>query len=234
MSDKKMNMSFRVLVIVTTPKLSEMATKYFEKVKLPIHYKMNAIGTAPSDILDILGIGSPEKCVIICMAAKTITDVLLRELYAELMFGVPGNGIAFTIPLNAANNKLIKIMNGLPDENLKSDGKEELLMSDIKRVMIAAVINPGFSEEVMKAAKNAGARGGTIIHCRGISDEESINQWGLGLQEEKEIVMIVAESEIKVAIMEAISEQCGANTDANGFVTAMPIDTVIGLRSNDN
>lgn len=232
MSEKNQIASYRLLMIVTTPKLSEMASKYFEKKRLPIHYKANAVGTAPSDILDILGIGTPEKCIIFCMLPKTIADVILRELYIELMFGVPGNGIAFTIPLNAANNKLLKIMNSLDNDIFKSDGKEELIMSEIKRVMIAAVINPGFSDAVMKAAKSAGARGGTVIHGRGVSDEESINQWGLGLQEEKEIVMIVAESENKVAIMEAISEQCGANTDANGFVTSMPIDTVIGLRNN--
>ncbi len=233
MSEKRQNMSFRLLVMITTPKLSELATKYFERIKLPIHYKINATGTAPSDILDILGIGSPDKCIIFSMTSKSHADVLLRELYAELMFGVPGNGIAFTIPLNAANNKLVKIMNGLSDTTIKSDGKEELIMSDITRVMITAVINPGFSDEVMKAAKSAGARGGTIIHGRGVSDEESINQWGLGLQEEKEIVMIVAESDKKVAIMEAISEKCGANTEANGFVTAMPLDTVIGLRADN-
>lgn len=232
MSEKNQNTSFRILVVITTPKLSELATKYFERIKFPIHYKINAVGTAPSDILDILGIGSPDKCIILSMASKSNANVLLRELYAELMFGVPGNGIAFTIPLNAANNKLVKIMNGVSDANLKSDGKEELIMSDIKRVMIAAVINPGFSDEVMKAAKSAGARGGTIIHGRGVSDEESINQWGLGLQEEKEIVLIVAESDKKVAIMEAISEKCGVNTEANGFVTAVPLDTVIGLRSD--
>ncbi len=233
MSEKKQSISFRLLVIVTTPKLSQMATKYFERKKIPNHYKVNAVGTAPSDILDILGIGTPDKCVIICMVTKPIADILLRELYVELMFGVPGNGIAFTIPLNAANNKLVKIMNGVSDEALKSDGKEELIMSDIKRVMISAVINPGFSDEVMKAAKNAGARGGTVIHGRGVSDEEPINQWGIGLQEEKEIVMIVAEAENKIAIMEAISEKCGANTEANGFVAAMPIDTVIGLRTDN-
>lgn len=233
MSENKQNMSFRLLVMITTPKLSEMATKYFERKKLPIHYKINAIGTAPSDILDILGIGSPEKCIILSLIPKPVSDVLLRELYVELMFGVPGNGIAFTVPLNAANQKLVKIMNGISDIDLKSDGKEELIMSDIKRVMIAAVINPGFSDTVMQAAKTAGARDGTIIHGRGVSDEESINQWGLGLQEEKEIVMIVAEADKKVAIMEAISEKCGINTEANGFVTAMPIDTVIGLRGDN-
>ena len=234
MSENNHPAAYRMLIIVTTPKISEMATKYFERKKLPIHYIVNAVGTAPSDIMDILGIGSPDKCIIVCMLPKTVSDVLLRELYVELMFGVPGNGIAFTVPLNAANNKLMKIMNSISEDNFNSCGKEELIMSEIKRIMITAVINPGFSDAVMKAAKSAGAKGGTIIHARGVSDEESINQWGLGLQEEKEIVMIVAESQNKLAIMEAISNQCGINTEANGFVTSMPIDTVIGLRTGDN
>ena len=233
MNAKNQNMSFRLLIIVTTPKISEIATKYFERKKLPIHYKINAVGTAPSDILDILGIGTPDKCIIMCMLPKRESDIILKELYIELMFGVPGNGIAFTIPLNAANNKLMKIMNEVSSQNFTSDGKEELIMSDIKRVMIAAVINPGFSDEVMKAAKSAGAKGGTVIHGRGVSNEESINQWGLGFQEEKEIVMIVADSDNKIQIMEAISNQCGSNTPANGFITSMPIDTVIGLRSDN-
>lgn len=224
--------SFRALVLVTTPKLSELATKYFERKKIPIHYKLNAIGTAPSEILDILGIGTPDKCIIICFAQKNVADIILRELYIELMFGVPGNGIAFTLPLGAANNKLMKIMNSISGVNFKSDGKEELIMSDIKRVMIAAVTNPGFSGEVMDAAKSAGARGGTVIHGRGVTDDEAVNQWGLGLQEEKEIVMIVADTESKLSIMQAISEKFGSNTDANGFVISLPIDTVIGLGNN--
>ncbi|MBR5308708.1 MAG: hypothetical protein IKU43_08045 [Clostridia bacterium] len=232
MSENNTIMSFRVLILVTTPKLSELATEYFKRKDLPIHYKLNAVGTAPSDILDILGIGTSEKSVILCMVRKDIADVILRELYVELMFGVPGNGIAFTLPLGAANKKLMNMMNGMSDDNFKSDGKEELIMSEIKRVMIAAVINPGFSEEVMKAAKGAGARGGTVIHGRGVTDDEAVNLWGLGLQEEKEIVMIVTETENKLAIMNAISESCGVNTDAQGFVVSLPIDTVIGIRNN--
>lgn len=232
MSENNTIMSFRVLILVTTPKLSELATEYFKRKDLPIHYKLNAVGTAPSDILDILGIGTSEKSVILCMVRKDIADVILRELYVELMFGVPGNGIAFTLPLGAANKKLMNMMNGMSDDNFKSDGKEELIMSEIKRVMIAAVINPGFSEEVMKAAKGAGARGGTVIHGRGVTDDEAVNLWGLGLQEEKEIVMIVTETENKLAIMNAISEACGVNTDAQGFVVSLPIDTVIGIRNN--
>lgn len=229
MSENNTNMSFRVLVIITTPKLSELASEFFARKKLPIHYKATAMGTAPSDILDILGLGTPEKSVIICLLRKNIADILLREIYVELMFGVPGNGIAFTLPIGAANNKLIKIMNEMPCENFKSYGKDELIMSEIKRVMIAAIINPGFSEEVMKAAKSAGAKGGTVIHGRGVTDEESINLWGLDFQEEKEIVMIITEDENKLAIMQAICEKCGSNSEAKGFVVSLPTDTVIGL-----
>ena len=56
MNESAKTLTFRIMVIVTTPKLSELASKYFEKRNIPIHYKINATGTAPSDILDILTI----------------------------------------------------------------------------------------------------------------------------------------------------------------------------------
>ncbi|MBR3996180.1 MAG: hypothetical protein IKI97_13010 [Clostridia bacterium] len=229
----KNDLAYRILLTITTPKLYDTAAKYFEKKKIPIHYKVNAVGTAPSNILDILGIGTSDKRIIICMLPKNIADIVIKDLYIDLMFAIPGNGIAFTMPLGASNNKLLKLMNAIPADNFISDGKEELIMSETKRVMIAAVVNPGFSEEVMNSAKSAGARGGTIIHGRGIAAPDAISLWGLGVQEEREIIIIVAESSNKLDIMNAISEKFGANTDANGYILSLPIDTIIGIGNSN-
>ena len=52
---------------------------------------------------------------------------------------------------------------------------------------------------------------------------------GAEMAEEKDIVLIVADSETKLAIMQAISEKCGIQTEAKGIVYSLPIDNVIGL-----
>ena len=39
--------------------------------------------------------------------------------------------------------------------------------------MILCIVNTGFSETVMDAAKEEGARGGTVIHARGTANKEA-------------------------------------------------------------
>ena len=81
----------------------------------------------------------------------------------------------------------------------------------------------------MDAARAAGARGGTLMHSRSIGSEEATNVWGLGVHEEKELVLILADHEMKVGIMRAISERCGMHSEAEGLVLSLPIDSVMGI-----
>ena len=91
--------------------------------------------------------------------------------------------------------------------------------------IIVALVNQGYSEEVMAAARPAGAAGGTVLHSRRVGAEEALSQWGFSLQEEKEAVMILA----KLAIMQAICDNCGLQSEAQGIVLSLPVDNVVGL-----
>ena len=95
--------------------------------------------------------------------------------------------------------------------------------------IIVALVNQGYSEEVMAAARPAGAAGGTVLHSRRVGAEEALSQWGFSLQEEKEAVMILAKAESKLAIMQAICDSCGLQSDAQGIVLSLPVDNVVGL-----
>ena len=53
--------------------------------------------------------------------------------------------------------------------------------------------------------------------------------WGMRVQEEREIVAIIAEAEHKVAIMQAISQACGIHSQAHGTVLSLPVDRALGL-----
>ena len=228
MSSNAKQMSFRIFILITTPKLCEKATDILNKAEIPIHYKLFGIGTAPSEILDILGLGSPDKTILISMMPRECASKMLKTIYSELVFGVPGNGIAFTLPLTGASSHMLKLLSSI-DDNDEDNRKDEFIMSEIKRVLIAVIINQGYSEDVMKSAREAGAVGGTVIHARRDGNAESLSIWGFEIQEEKEIVLIVADSETKMPIMRAISEKCGAESEANGMVVSLPIDECIGI-----
>ena len=94
---------------------------------------------------------------------------------------------------------------------------------------IFCIVNSGFSEAVMDAAKKGGARGGTVINARGTAGKEAEKFFGLSVQEEKEIVMILASAECKNAILERLYEEVGLNTAGQGIAFALPVDAVVGL-----
>lgn len=216
-------------MLVTTPKIADKASKIFHENKVPIHYAVNAIGTASNEMMDILGLGSPDRSILISALPKNFADDMLSMLQAKLKFRIPGNGIAFTVAVNGANNHILKMLEHIEGDKNAPERKDDRAMTDIKRVMIAAVVNHGYSEEVMNAARDAGASGGTVVHGRGVGDESAMNFWGLGVQEEKEVILIVADAQSKLAIMQAIGEKCGMHSEAKGMVVSLPIDEVVGL-----
>ncbi|MBQ5389462.1 MAG: transposase [Clostridia bacterium] len=218
----------RVLFLITTPKMATKAAALFDENSVPIHYRMGAMGTASSEVMDILGLGSAEKRMLLCVLQKPMADMMLLKLHKALKIGTVNSGIAYTIPIDAASRLAFRMLEGLGAEEA-TERKETRAVSDKKNAMIAAVVNLGYSEDVMTAARAAGAGGGTVLHSRSVVDDSALPHVGAGLAEEKDIVLIVANSETKLAIMQAISEKCGIRSEAKGIVYSFPIDNVIGL-----
>ena len=100
--------------------------------------------------------------------------------------------------------------------------------------VIFCVVNAGFSEAVMDAAKEFGARGGTVIRARGTANSESEKLFGITIQPEKEIVMILVPSDIKDDILHALYKEVGLKTPGQGIAFSMPVDNVVGLSSNQD
>ena len=94
---------------------------------------------------------------------------------------------------------------------------------------IFCIVNAGYSDLVMDAAKECGARGGTIIHARGTADKEAEKLFHITIQPEKEIVMILVPSSIKDDILHSIYRKAGLDTPGQGIAFSMPVDNVVGI-----
>lgn len=94
--------------------------------------------------------------------------------------------------------------------------------------LLIATINRGYSDQVMEVAKKAGAIGGTVIHARRIGPEEPLKKWGIDVQEEREMLYLLVQKEKKISIMQAISQECGFQTEIQGVVVSVPVDEVSG------
>lgn len=95
--------------------------------------------------------------------------------------------------------------------------------------VIFCIVTAGFSDSVMDAAKEFGARGGTVIHARGTANSEAEKMFGITVQPEKEIVMILVPSDIKNDILHALYKAVGLKTPGQGIAFAMPVTNVVGL-----
>ena len=102
-------------------------------------------------------------------------------------------------------------------------------MNQYKHEVIMCIVNSGFSEAVMDAAREFGARGGTVIRARGTANAEAEKLFNIAIQPEKEIVMILVDSKIKNDILHALYKAVGLKTPGQGIAFSMPVDDVVGL-----
>jgi nitrogen regulatory protein PII len=98
-----------------------------------------------------------------------------------------------------------------------------------KHEAIFCIVNSGFSEAVMDAAKKLGARGGTVINARGTAGKEAETFFHISITPEKEIVMILVPSKIKDSVMHALYKEVGLDTAGQGIAFSVPVDNVVGL-----
>ena len=102
-------------------------------------------------------------------------------------------------------------------------------MASNKFEMILCIVNAGFSETVMDAAKEVGARGGTVIHARGTANQEAEQFFHITIQPDKEMVLILVPVEIKDDVLHAIYRSAGLKSEGQGIAFSLPVDDVVGL-----
>ena len=95
----------------------------------------------------------------------------------------------------------------------KSQGK-----SDYNYGLILIAVNHGHSDAVMETAKKAGATGGTVLRGRLADADRGERFIGIKLEEEREIVAIMAPGSTRGAIIEAVNRDEGLRTDAQAVI----------------
>ena len=230
MSETTKKAAFRMLFLIATPKLVEKAVGICKEENVPVEYIFHAQSTASSEVMDMLGLDGVDKNILMSMAPKGFADEMLKKLRKKLHLGMPNTGIAFTIAMPSGSGHIIQMIEKLePEEKRRLLERNDGDMTDNDYSMIMAIVNQGFSEDVMNAARPMGASGGTVFHSRRVGNEQAMKFWKISVQEEREVVIILAKKEDKLAIMQEIGKKCGMHSQAQGIVMSLPVDNVMGL-----
>lgn len=198
--------------------------KFYTDHHVSFNYHSVGIGTASSDLLDVLGIGSSEKDVIFSLAARENVDRLMDRLSDNLR-NIREKGIVFTVPLTGLNNVVATVLERQV-EGGRMGGNE--MDANVANSLILVMVNQGNTDEVMNTARAAGARGGTIIRSRFTGPEDVAGLENM-MAEEKEIIAMVVPTDKRNAIMDTINKKHGVKTEAGAVILSLGIDRIAKL-----
>lgn len=180
-------------------------------------------GTAENSIIQLLGLGDKSKDIVYILVEEEICQNVLVKI-KESTQNKKNFGIVFTIDIN--NFLRSGSIKNLENENL---GVEK--MNDSYE-MINVIVNKGYAEDAMAAARKAGAGGGTIINARGTAKEGDAKFFGIEIVPEKEMLLILVPKDKKDEIIKAISDLPCLNKAGSGilFTNSANNFTVLGKK----
>ena len=144
------------------------------------------------------------------------------------MLDIPGHGIMMSVPLKSVGGG--KTLAYLTD-NQTTGGTPDLSFS---HELIIVILNEGFSDSVMDAARASGATGGTVMHAKGTGKSRGERFFGVSLADEKDVIYIVAHKDDKAGIMRSINENAGPGTPPGAICFSLPVTSVVGLGQKED
>lgn len=214
-----------IVTIVDRGKANKV-TETYTKQGVASHTICMGRGTASSEILDILGLDSSEKDVVMSVAFSAAAESLMNELNNNLRSSFHSKGIVFMLTLTGITNLMAE---ALKIETKNHRGGINFMEQEQNNSLILITVSQGYTDEVMNTAKKAGATGGTVIRARW-TGPDNIDQFYGGVAEpEKEVIAILASNQFRNAIMEEVNQKHGLNTPAHAVVCSLAVDKVIKL-----
>ena len=212
------------IISIINPASEKILSDILKEHSLPLLSSVIGKGTAVRSMLDLLGIESNEKRIMITVADGKKTEELISAQKKYLHIGVPGHGITVAVPIKSVGGGItLAYLNG---ENHNGKRTPPTLCA---YELIVAITNEGNTDLVMNAARSAGARGGTVLHGKGTGSKEDERFYNISIAKEKEIILIVSLSEQKSEIMKEILKKAGPETKAGPIVFSLPTTEVAGF-----
>lgn len=188
------------------------------------HMQFVGQGTASSEMMDILGLGSNDKDIVLSYAPRKAVAALAADISKDLGSGIGYSGLMMLLSMSAINQMAAELL--LMQEDVGTQGEESAMKSEYHHSLIMITVNQGYTDGVMQTAKKAGATGGTVIRARlaGAGQTEALQA-----QEEKEIIAILAADSVRNQIMEEVNREFGLRSKAEGVVCAVPVDRAMKI-----
>ncbi len=169
-------------------------------------------GISPSSIAALLGIDTKKDIVYIVSSVEKKNEII-SAIIETTKTEKKHLGCIFESNVDSLVRGG-KIIDKEGDKTMNENNSHDL---------ITVILNSGYADDAMAAARKAGAGGGTVIKARGTAKEDDASFFGVQIVPEKDMLLIVVEHDKKEAVMKSIMELECLSQPGSGIVYSSPV-----------
>lgn len=163
-------------------------------------------GTASSSLLCILGLGDSHKEILMTVINDAVKDAVFKAISNDRHV----HGVLAAVPASW-------------------DGEASPAPKTAEWDLINVICTSGYADDIMTAARKAGASGGTIVNGRGTAKSDDIAFYGSTLVPEKELLMMFVKREHTDRILASIAQLSCMQNPGSGIAFTLAVQEVIKL-----
>ena len=183
-----------------------------------------AEGTAPNAILQFLGVGGTSRELLLSVVAvekaNAVKDAIRSAAASAKRLGVLFETTARSFfrfgSADASHCETTSAAEG-------GAGKNEGPSMNEGNELICFVVNKGYADDVMAAARKAGAGGGTVVPARGTAKPGDETFFGVPLVPEKEMLLVIVPAAGAAAVCEAVRALPCLKDAGSGVAFRVPV-----------
>ena len=189
-------MSYKLLISIVPHNMGELITNATKEAGAGGGTILMGRGTAANSIIQLLGLGDTSKDIAYVVVDDSILEKTLLSVKEATSSKKSHFGVMFTVNVSEF------IRSGNPNQE-KPEGENNMAQNESYK-LINVIVNKGYAEDAMAAARKAGAGGGTIIGARGTAKEGDAKFFGAKIVPEKDMLLILVPKEKCDDIVNAI------------------------------
>lgn len=175
-------------------------------------------GTVNNSILKFFSLYDERKEIVLMGAESKRAAEALEKLNRDFKLEKPNHGIIFSTNVSGIIGS-----SSHNESKCKNGGNNSMYKN------IITIVKKGSAEDVVEAAQQAGSKGGTIINARGSGVHECVKVFGMDIEPEREIVMILIKEDLCEAVTAAIRSRLDIDKPGNGIIFIQDIERAYGV-----
>ncbi len=205
---------YKLIVSIVKHNFSDLITKAANENGATGGTVTMARGTASNSVLQLLGLGDTSKDLVYILVEEKDKQNVINNI-VEKTQGKKNFGLLFTQDVSGFFKNSIFINNETDAEKLTVQGEQAMNKT---HTLINIIVNKGYAEDAMAAARKAGAGGGTIINAHGTAQPGDSKFFGVEIVPEKEMLMIIVPKEKTDAVLTVVKQLPCLNKAGSGIV----------------